>query len=233
MIPWSKILNNIWSRLLILGIGLFLIHVLFQVLAQIYPLFKEGWIFGFFDFGLENNFPTFFSGFLFILMALSAWFCGISDKHNGVSKKSWLPWMFLSAFLLFFSLDEMTEIHEQLAGPTRELLEVGGFLFFAWVIPYALALLLLAIYFVPFILKLSKKTRFLIFSGAGLFLFGALGLEMVGARLYEAGASASISYGVVSSMEELFEIFGILIALKGLFNEVSLRISQIKDLGSA
>ena len=126
--------------------------------------------------------------------------------------------------MLFLSLDELTEIHEQLAGPTRELLGVGGFLFFAWVIPYVLTLFLLTIYFVPFILKLSRKTRLLIFFGAGFFLIGAVGFEMIGARLYEAGASTNINYIVVSSLEELFEIAGALAALKGLFNEVSLRV---------
>ncbi len=224
MISWHKILKNVWNTLLILEILLFLIFILFQFIAYMYSSFDGSYIFKLFDFGLEVNIPTFFEGFLFILLAISAWFCGVSDKYKGLAKKEWLPWMLLSILLFFISLDEFTQIHEQLTDPTRELFGVGGFLYFAWIIPYAVTLLLLAFYFVPFILKLSRKTKLLIFIGTCIFVFGAIGLEMVGAVLYEAGASNHISYTIVSSLEEFFEVIGALIALKGLFNEVLLRV---------
>lgn len=224
MIPWHKILKNIWNILLVLGILLFLIFVLFQFITYTHLSFSGSYIFKLFDVGGEGNIPTFFGGFLFILLAISAWFCGISDKYRGLTKKEYLPWMLLSVLLFFLSIDEFTQIHEQLTDPVRELLGVGGFLYFAWIIPYVIALLLLALYFIPFILKLSKKTKLLIFIGAGIFVFGAVGFEMIGAYLYDIGANRQIGYIIVSSLEELFEVAGILVALKGLFNEVLLRV---------
>jgi len=229
MAPWHKILKNTFKTLVATGALLFFIHIVFQFIARAYPLFGESWIFKFFDFGLEGNLPTFFSGFLFILLSISAWFCGVSDKYRGVERKDWLPWMLVSALLLFLSIDELGEIHEQLTGPMQELLGAGGFLFFAWIIPYALALFLLSMYFLPFLSRLSQKTKLLIFVGAFIFVFGAIGFEMIGAKLYESGAATHIIYTIVSSLEEMFEFMGILIVLKGLFNEVLFRIGANED----
>ena len=228
MLPWSKILKNIWFALLMVWCALFIAHVSFQLFALSYPSLNELWAYKFFDLGLEGNLPTFFSGFLFIILAISSWFCGVFDRYKGLAKKEWLPWMLVSSLLLFISLDEFTQIHEQFADPTRELLGTSGFLFFAWVIPYVLALILLSIYFLPFVLKLSRNAKLLILFGAGMFVFGAVGLEMVGARLYEAGAGNSVNYKIVSSFEELFEVLGILTALKGMFQEVILRVKSNK-----
>lgn len=224
MISWHKTLKSVWNTLLILEILLFLIFFLFQFIAYTYPSFSGSYLFKLFDFGLEVNVPTFFSAFLFILLAISTWFCGVFDKYKGLTKKEYLPWILLSILLLFLSLDEFAQIHEQLTDPIRQFLGVGGFLYFAWIIPYAIALLLLAFYFIPFILRLSRKTKLLILTGASVFVFGAIGFEMLGASLYATGASGSISYTIVSSLEEFFEITGILIALKGLFNEILLRV---------
>ena len=227
MAPWHKILKNTFKTLVATGALLFFIHIVFQFIARAYPLFGESWIFKFFDFGLEGNLPTFFSGFLFILLSISAWFCGVSDKYRGVERKDWLPWMLVSALLLFLSIDEVGEIHEQLTDPMRELIGAGGFLFFAWIIPYALALFLLSMYFLPFISGLSKKTKLLFFIGAGVFILGAIGFEMLGAKLYESGAQAEASYAVVSSLEELFEFIGLFTVLKGLFGDIFLFIISI------
>jgi hypothetical protein len=226
MTPWHKILRNTFKTLVSAGALLFSVHIVFQFIARARPLFGDSWLFNFFNFGLEGNLPTFFSGFLFILLAISAWFCAVTDKYRGLPKKDWLPWMLVSALLLFLSLDELGEIHEQLTDPMQQLFQASGFLFFAWIIPYVLALFLLSIYFIPFLLRLSRKTKLLVLIGAGVFIFGAIGFEMLGAKLYESGAMAGISYIIVSSLEEMFEITGILIVLRGLFNEILARIEQ-------
>jgi len=225
MNSWSKVLNHIWIQLILLEIVLFSIFILLQFFSYVNLSFSENYFFKLFDFGLEVNIPTFVEGFLFIILSISAYFCGVFDKLKGVAKKKWLPWILISSLLLFLSLDEFVQIHEQFTDPTRELFGVGGFLYFSWVIPYLLALLLLLVYFAPFLLELSRKTRLLIFTGAIVFILGAVGFEMMGARLYEIGASDSIRYTIVSSLEELFEVTGILIAMRGLFNEVLARVS--------
>jgi len=223
MIPWEKTLKNTWNSLLVLEIILLSIFIVFQFIAYSNISFSESYLFKIFDLGLESNIPTFFEVFLFMLLALSAYFCGIVDRNKGFHRREYLPWIFASILLLFLSIDEMVQIHEQLTDPIRQILNVDGFLYFAWIIPYVVVLSFLAFYFVPFLFKLPTKSRTLIISGALVFIFGAIGFEMIGAFLYSSGASGNVSYIIVSAFEEFFEVVGILIALKGMFNEVLFR----------
>lgn len=213
MIPWDKILKNIWRVFFISAITLFFVYVLLQFIEQTNLFLGNSWIFKFFDFRLEGNLPTFLSGFLFIVLSISTYFCGIFDKYKGLKKRDYLPWMYISFLFLFLSIDEFSEIHEQLTDTIQQFLGVGGFLFFAWIVPYFIVFLLLAIYFIPFLLKISRKSKLYIFIGALIFIFGAIGLEMIGAKLYESGFATGFSYKIISSLEEILEIIGLLLAL--------------------
>ncbi len=213
----QKILHNILRNLFISGILIVLVYVIFQIFALSNPQFGQTFIFKFFDVGAEGNLPTFFSVVLFLLLSAGAFVLG---KFNENRNK--IAWMFSSVLFLFLALDEFTQIHEQFTEMFQQLLNADGFLFFAWVIPYGIILILLAVLYIPFLIKLSRKIKTYIFLGAGIYVLGAIGFEMIGASLYQPGSPTGM-YILVSGIEETFEMLGLLLALKGLVTVIDYR----------
>jgi hypothetical protein len=210
----QKILQTIVRNLFIFGALLVLIYVAFQIVVLSNTQFGQSFIFTLFDVGAEGNVPTFFSTLLFILLSAGSFVLG--KLGEGKNK---LVWNLTSGLLLFLALDEFTQIHEQFTDIFQQLVNADGIFFFAWVIPYGTILILLAILYIPFLIQLSKKTKTYIFIGAGLYVLGAIGFEMVGASLFQYGTPTTM-YIVVSGIEESLEMLGLLLALQGIVNEI-------------
>lgn len=210
----QKSLNNFIYGLFLTGVCIISIYILFQIIAISNPQFSQTYIFNFFDIGAEVNLPTFFSVLLLVLLSAGTFILG--KLHE---KKDTFIWMSFSALLMFLALDEFAQIHEQFTEMFQHLLSADGFLFFAWVIPYGIALIVLSFFYIPFLLKLPKKTKMYLLLGAGIFVLGAIGFEMIGAKLYQPGTPSGM-YIVVSSIEEILEITGLLIALKGVVHSI-------------
>jgi hypothetical protein len=73
------------------------------------------------------------------------------------TKNPYILWIILSIIFLFLSVDNISSIHERLATPTRYLLGTSGFLYYAWVIPYSMALCVFVPLYSKFLLSLPKK----------------------------------------------------------------------------
>lgn len=218
---WSNFLNKTYNKLICASVLLVLIFFVFQIINNLLFSFDNTFIFRLFDLGDENNIPTYFSSFLFIILAIISWFIAGLEKEGG---KKYYPWIITVFLFIFLGLDEVTQIHEQLTGPFQNILNTSGFLFFAWVIPYGIILILLSIFYIPFVLTLKNKR--LLFFGAGIFLFGAIILEMIGSNLYEAGKNMDLIYILISSFEEIFEIIGLLIAIMALKKEMFFKLNS-------
>jgi hypothetical protein len=210
----KQTLHNILRNLFMSGILIVLVYVIFQAIALSYPEFGQTFIFKFFDVGAEGNLPTFFSVLLFLLLSAGSFTLGkLNEKRNKIA------WSLTSFLFLFLAIDEFTQIHEQFTRMFQQLVNADGFFFFAWVIPYGIILILLAILYIPFLIKLPKKTRMYIFLGAGVYVLGAIGFEMIGASLYQVGTPTTM-YIVISGIEEALEIAGLLLAIIGIVSEV-------------
>lgn len=221
---WKDTLSTLFRFLVVSGVLLVSTYLVFQVIRVQNPFFENRWVFQLFDVGLEANAPTFFSVVLFLVLSASAWLCGVFDRYTKKTKKDWIPWMLVSLLLFFFALDELAQVHEQLTYHVQNLFGTSGFFTFAWVIPYGIIVILLSMYLIPFFLKLPRHTRNAILLGGGLFILGAIGVEMIGARFYAIGGVYHPGFIISSSIEEIMEIAGQLIAVFGLFGEVSRRL---------
>ena len=87
-----------------------------------------------------------------------------------------------SAF--YASLDEALSFHEGLSIPVRDALDVSGVLYFAWVIPYGIAVLILGAACLRFVLRLDRATRNLFIVAGALYVGGAVGFELIGGWLF-------------------------------------------------
>ena len=156
-----------------------------------------------FDFDTEQNVPTYFSGCLFLLNVLLL--LSVRQAAKILSKPN-VIWLMLAALFLFLGFDELFAVHERLGRPLREAWNLSGIFFFAWVLPYGAAVLLLAMLFLPVWWRLNQRSRFWLGMSAATYLAGALGMEMIGS-LYRQPDLLFVS---LATIEESLELAGLI-----------------------
>lgn len=174
----------------------------------------------YFHFDMEKNIPSIFSGF--ILASASGFLFLVGSLHKK-EKSSYLPWMSLAVIFLFLSFDEIASVHEQLITPVQLALDTTGLFFFAWIIPYGIATLLLGLAYLKFVIQLPKTTRLLFILSGALFVTGAVGFEMISGRHAEMYAGHNLPYVMMTTIEESLEMLGIIIFLYALTAYISTR----------
>ena len=104
----------------------------------------------------EGNIPTFYATILLLAASAILLLIGLRDK-----KKYY--WFLLSAIFCFLALDENISIHEQLTTLTKSAIGVEDptIMPVAWIIPYGIMSILLALFFFKFVWNLPKKTKIL------------------------------------------------------------------------
>jgi hypothetical protein len=167
-----------------------------------------------FNVDVEYNFPSVFRAMLWLICALLFSYIAWLSARNGLRFRR--RWWALAAIFLVLSLDDLMSFHEQLSGPVRALTGARGALYFAWVLPACLAVVVfLAMYIRLFVtLPTYLKTRVAI--SGGLFVLGALGLEVVSGFWLGAHSIDSLGYSMLVTGEELLEFCGILLLLDSL-----------------
>lgn len=178
-----------------------------------------------FNIGLEGNVPTFFATALLILNGLL--FLLVS-RLSGWRRWQSRGWLVLAAAFFFVGVDEFAMIHERLIEPVRALLGTGGLLYFAWVIPYAVLALALGGISLPLILGLGPGFAARFGAAAATFLGGAIGVEMLGGRYFEArGEAIDLTYRLYQTLEESLEFTGLLILVHTLLTLLARRASSL------
>lgn len=196
----------------ILKINLYLIFFLLSaniigIISKYY--FNHDYIYGLiplFDFDTENNIPTLYSSISLIVVSLLLLFIAFLRKKVNLS---FIPWLGLSIIFLFLSIDEIASIHERLASPSREIFKTSGLLYFAWVIPYGIALIVFIIAYLKFLIELPRNIMILFLISGTIFISGAIGFELLGGRQYELYGPDNILYSIFYTSEEFLEMLGI------------------------
>ena len=199
-------------KILIANIFFILFLLCANVLGIVSKLyFGRGYFYGLvplFDFNSEQNIPTFYSSIALIISSALLFLIALNCKKN---KSSYIPWLGLSLIFLFLSIDEISSIHEKLTVHSREIFGTSGFLYYAWVIPYGLALGVFIILYSKFLLELPKNTMLLFLTSGGIYVLGAIGFESLGGRQAELLGLNNILYSFYYTCEEFFEMLGIAI----------------------
>ena len=112
------------------------------------------------------------------------------------------------------------QVHEEVAKILRPSVsnDVSGLLYWAWVIPYGIFAIAAAIYFFRFVVSLPSKTRNLFILAGGLYLFGALILELAEGHFYIKYGLNHIYNRILYFVEELCEMGGITILIYALLS---------------
>ncbi|RNF83275.1 hypothetical protein [Montanilutibacter psychrotolerans] len=176
----------------------------------------------------EQNLPALFStGLLFCASALLALIALLSrrDQALDVSK-----WAILATGFLVMGLDEALSFHERLIEPMRALLgrQHLGIFFFAWVIPGISLVAALGAFFLPFVLRLPRRTAIAFVMAAAIYLGGALGVELVEGWWREGHGHKNLLYHVFSSLEEGMEMTGIIVFIHTLLRHIGWRFGEVR-----
>ncbi len=187
------------------------------------PIFKT--IESFLHFNGEANFPAWLSS---LVLLISSVLLGVIFYLKKQSKNPFYRhWKWLAIIFLILTIDETAQIHESFSRifssklPDSYWFFDSKFSFFLIGVPLALVL---GFVFLKFLLHLPKKTKRLFIIAGAIFLGGALGLELFSNYLHHIHTHY-FWFRMTQSMEEVFELFGIVIFNYALFLHLE------KDMG--
>lgn len=169
----------------------------------------------------ENNIPSWYSsvalGLASLLLAIIARVEQMSDPRRA------RPWWILAVLFLGLSMDEAASIHEMLVWVVTPILKqsglFAGFLTYSWVVVGIPLVVIAALAFRRFLAALPHDTRRLFIFAGGLFVAGAIGIEMIGAQVESSlGTRETMAYVVAVTLEEGCEMFGVALFLYALLS---------------
>ncbi len=171
--------------------------------------------------GYEQNCPTYFISSCELLSALLLLLISILEsKRKGQNVFKWIS---LSLVFFYIALDEMIMIHEYTTEPVSNLLDGvnSGIFTFAWVIPGFVILVMLAIFFLRFLIQLERKVMLYFLIAATLMIGGAFGLELIGGHYSDLHGEDNLTYRMLQNVEETLEMVGIIVFIRGLLEYIS------------
>jgi hypothetical protein len=173
------------------------------------PLSDRWWLF---DLNAERNVPTAFSTALFVV---DAWLLLQVWRQRQARFASHL-WLLLAVVFLFLAVDEMFNIHERLIAPMRAWLHASGPFYYAWIVPYSVLTIALAIAFVPVWRRLPPAVRMWLALSAVTYVGGAIGWEMISGAYFEVSQVEDLTFSLMAMVEESMEMAGLILLMYGL-----------------
>ena len=169
---------------------------------------KERYIIKLFFLDAEFNFPTWYAAISLLICSL---FTGLlyflKKSENDPFKFNWLG---LSIIFFIMATDEILVLHEQMISPLRNVLNTGGFLHMAWIIPAILFGIIFIIAYYKFLASLPVQTRNQFITAGIIFVVGAVGIEAVGGKFLSEYGQNNLVYSLITQFEELLEMIGIM-----------------------
>lgn len=164
----------------------------------------------------ELNLPTLFSTMLLLTAARL-----LMQLSKAALQESADDWTLLSRIFMFLAVDEALQIHEILILPDLRH-HIHPALASTWVIPYGLVALGLLWRFRHFLTTLSAKTSNSFLCAGGVYITGAIGMEMVGSFAVRSGVIRlhSFWYGAITGIEESLEIMGLILFIHALMRQL-------------
>ena len=207
--------------------------ILFLILADVAGIisrfyFHHEFVFGLvplFDLDVEYNIPSYFSSALLLFCFILLWFIAWASLNE--KKKDYWYWAGLRLIFLFLAIDEAMEIHESVIVPLRSLFHLSGIFYFAWVIPYGIFAGLIGVLYWKFMFKLPAGVRARMFIAAALYIFGALGFELIsGSYCAITHEQTDLTFAIMALCEESLEMVGVLFFIYALLDYIGRELNH-------
>ena len=164
----------------------------------------------------EKNVPTLFS--FVLLLASAALLTANAARPTRHSRTHRRQWIILIAVFILMAFDEAASVHESLIFPIRQALDTGGPLHFAWVIPGGIFVLAMLVGYLRFLQALPRETAWLLVLAGGMYVGGALCMEMVGGIWAAKSGQHNLAFHALAMAEESLEMLGLAIFVYALLN---------------
>jgi NADH:ubiquinone oxidoreductase subunit K len=177
-----------------------------------------------FDFAGDKTVPTWFSSELLLLCAIFL-FIIFQSKANQASKYKW-HWLGLAVIFLALSIDETATLHEWSSSLLASY-ELDGIFYYAWVL-FGLGFVgLFALVYGRFFFHLPKAQQRSFFLAAALYVGGALVVEMFNGRYESLFGAETLTYQLMTAVEELMEMGGVLLFIDALMKYIAKHIQTV------
>jgi hypothetical protein len=160
----------------------------------------------------EQNLASWYSSTLMLLGAAVCVVLGRIERDAAGGRASHL-WYLLAPLLLACSADETVSFHEVLTRFLPGVSASSSFLHFAWVAAVVPALVPVGLYASWLLRSLPRRTALGLVASAGVFLTGAVGLEMLDGAVLERLGEGSLAYRVGFVLEDTLEMAGLVLFL--------------------
>ena len=168
----------------------------------------------------EKNIPTAYSS---LALLFCSWLLFIIAKHKIKKAQPYcFNWAFLSMLFLLMAIDESLTLHENLTAVMENFMNPDGFFYRAWIIPATIFLVIFVCGNLKFIKSLSPKTRFLFVFAGIVFVSGAIGMEMIGGKVFLILDKSidNLLYSAIATVEETLEMMGIVFFIYALLDYI-------------
>ena len=171
----------------------------------------------------EGKIGTFFSGVALLACALLLGLIAYTmirdrERHRAL-------WGLLSLIFLYIAFDEMTEVHEEIGPIFGRALGASGLLH-GWVVPGMIGVALIGLVYLRFLIELPKRSRLLFVTAGAVYVFGALGMELV-EHWYISSGTHDLGYRIIGTVEEIFEMGGIVVFVYALLDHLERIVSPV------
>jgi hypothetical protein len=170
-----------------------------------YVLRSRSVLVDYFSLSVEHNVPTWWSSSL--LLACSIVLVAITATKTRRAGDHKTRWAVLAAIFCYMSLDELAQIHEWLNNlPALENLH--GLIYYGWVIPAGVVVLIFAASYLKFLFHLPPDTRSKVAMAGALYVGGALGVELLLGAWTDRHGELNLTWAMIDMAEEAMEIMG-------------------------
>lgn len=162
-----------------------------------------------FDLDEEQSFGTWFSAGILLLAGVVLLLYARSLKQEGTVGHRY--WSFLGLGFCLLSLDEVVGLHETL----NTISDIP------WTLPGGAAAVMVGLLYLPFIVSLPARTRWLFLLGGAIYLGGAVGVERATDWYADEGLLSTLEYNLTTALEEAMEMLGVVIFIHALVAHIA------------
>ena len=193
----------------------------------------HGWLVVF-DLDKEWNVPTIFSALL--LFAASGLLAMIAAECRHIRASGFRHWITLAVIFFFLGTDELFSIHNSAKRLVPVWFRHIGLLNLRWDLRWVVigipAMLIIVVLFIPFILRLPRRTACGIVIAGIVYVGATVGLEMIGGWWIGKHTRNNWTYSGLMVIEETFEMVGALIFVAVLLAYIERELRGHARLGS-
>ena len=202
--------------------SLFAAHLIAGLVHHFSNADSAGGLVDAFDMNLENSVTTWSAA---LILAAAAGLCGLTAWASRRSNDdSWRKWMFIAGIITVLSIEEVADLHGYWGTRLQDQLETTGPLRYAWIMPAAVLVLIVAGTLARFVLGLDRPLRNAILTGGAVYVGAAIGLEVIHGVFT---GSESFALWLLHGVEETLELVAVSIVIVALLRDLERRFGSL------